>query len=89
MDGIKTGFTRASGYNLVASVKRGDRRLIGVVMGSPSAGGRNQTMARILDEAFSTPAPKSAAKSSRMPNRRTSGVPRQTNAGSQTDKKRS
>ena len=33
MDGIKTGYIRASGYNLVASAKRGNQRLIGVVFG--------------------------------------------------------
>ena len=32
-DGIKTGYIRASGFNLVASVKRGNKRLVGVVMG--------------------------------------------------------
>jgi len=55
MDGIKTGFTRASGYNLVASAKRDGRRLIGVVMGSSSAFARNQTMARLLDDGFRNP----------------------------------
>jgi len=86
MDGIKTGFTRASGYNLVASAKRGGRRLIGVVMGSSSAAARNQTMARILDEGFRTvqvtPVKQPATKAAR----RTS-VPRQTDA-SPPDRKR-
>lgn len=52
MDGLKTGYTRASGYNLVASARRGDRRLIGVVMGSASATQRNQTMKHLLDTGF-------------------------------------
>lgn len=52
MDGIKTGYTRASGYNLVASAKRDGKRLIGAVMGSSSAANRNQTMARLLDAGF-------------------------------------
>ncbi len=52
MDGIKTGYTRASGYNLVASARRGGKRLIGVVMGSSSAAARNRTMARLLDTGF-------------------------------------
>lgn len=52
MDGIKTGYTRASGYNLVASARRNGRRLVGVVMGSGSAAARNQTMAKALDSAF-------------------------------------
>jgi D-alanyl-D-alanine carboxypeptidase len=41
-DGIKTGFIRASGWNLVASAKRNGRRLIGVIMGGPSPGWRDR-----------------------------------------------
>ena len=55
MDGLKTGYTRASGYNLVASARRGDRRLIGVVMGSASAAQRNQAMKHLLDSGFRGP----------------------------------
>src|SRR6185503_9667809 len=40
MDGIKTGFIHASGFNLAASAVRNNRRLIGVVMGGVSAHGR-------------------------------------------------
>lgn len=87
LDGIKTGFTRASGYNLVASAKRGGRRLIGVVMGSSSAGARNQTMARILDDAFRSPSPRRGGQASQKSGRSSSAVPRQTDSG-QGDKKR-
>jgi D-alanyl-D-alanine carboxypeptidase len=52
VDGIKTGFTRASGFNLVASAQRDGRRLIGVVLGAPSSGVRNTIMADLLDQAF-------------------------------------
>ena len=52
MDGIKTGYTNPSGFNLVSSVKRGDRRLIGVVFGGVSARSRDQHMAKLLDAAF-------------------------------------
>ena len=52
MDGFKTGFINASGYNLIASVKRGDRRLIGVVFGGRSWNTRNDHMAGILDAGF-------------------------------------
>jgi D-alanyl-D-alanine carboxypeptidase len=52
MDGIKTGYTRAAGYNLVASAKRGNTRLIGVVMGSSSSGARTATMTELLDLGF-------------------------------------
>jgi len=51
-DGIKTGYIRASGYNLVASVQRGPYRLIGVVFGGKSAGSRDIHMKKILDQAF-------------------------------------
>lgn len=53
MDGIKTGYIQTSGFNLVASVKRGDVRLIGVIFGGSSAVTRDQQMARLLDQAFS------------------------------------
>ena len=51
-DGIKTGYIRASGYNLVASVRRGGTRLVGVVLGGDSAAQRDRTMAGLFDEAF-------------------------------------
>ena len=51
-DGIKTGFTCASGYNLAASAKRQGRRLIAVVLGAKSSAIRNVTMTKLLDRAF-------------------------------------
>ena len=52
MDGLKTGYIRASGFNLVTSVKRGDYRVIGVVFGGRSPRARNRHMVRILDKGF-------------------------------------
>ena len=52
MDGIKTGYVYASGFNLVASARRGDTRLIGVVFGGKTAGSRNVTMGQLLDAGF-------------------------------------
>jgi D-alanyl-D-alanine carboxypeptidase len=52
MDGIKTGFIRASGFNLAASAVRNHRRLIGVVMGGQSARARDVHMAELLEDAF-------------------------------------
>lgn len=52
MDGIKTGFIRASGFNLAASAVRDHRRLIGVVMGGQSAHSRDRKMASLLNAAF-------------------------------------
>ena len=51
-DGIKTGFINASGFNLVASVKRYDRRLVGVVIGGRTGKSRNARMIKLLDNAF-------------------------------------
>jgi D-alanyl-D-alanine carboxypeptidase len=51
-DGIKTGYTDASGFNLVASAKRGGRRLIGVVFGGQTGTARDRQMARLLDAGF-------------------------------------
>ena len=51
-DGMKTGYTEASGYNLVTSAMRGGVRLIGVVMGARSGGERDIHMAGLLDQGF-------------------------------------
>lgn len=53
MDGLKTGYIAPSGFNLVASAKRGNTRLIGVVFGGKSASARNVQMAKLLDAGFS------------------------------------
>ncbi|HVA13751.1 MAG TPA: D-alanyl-D-alanine carboxypeptidase family protein [Stellaceae bacterium] len=52
MDGIKTGFINASGFNLAASAVRYNRRLIGIVMGGVSAHARDLKMAALLNAAF-------------------------------------
>ncbi|MGK9165408.1 D-alanyl-D-alanine carboxypeptidase [Inquilinus limosus] len=52
MDGMKTGYIRAAGYNLVASAMRGKTRLIGVIFGGTSPTARNARMAELLDEGF-------------------------------------
>jgi D-alanyl-D-alanine carboxypeptidase len=51
-DGLKTGYIRASGYNLAASVERDGRRLVGVVFGGRSPSWRNRHMIRLFDRAF-------------------------------------
>jgi D-alanyl-D-alanine carboxypeptidase len=50
IDGIKTGYTRASGFNLVSSMRRGNRHLVGVVMGGRSGGSRDAIMRSLLAE---------------------------------------
>jgi D-alanyl-D-alanine carboxypeptidase len=51
-DGIKTGYTRASGYNLVASVRRDDKHLVAVVLGGRTGGQRDAAMRALLDKHF-------------------------------------
>jgi D-alanyl-D-alanine carboxypeptidase len=52
-DGMKTGFTCAAGFNVVASATQGGRRLIAVVLGSPSARERTAEAAGLFDRGFS------------------------------------
>ena len=51
-DGIKTGFTNAAGYNLVASAERGQERIIATVFGGTSTANRNARVAELLDLGF-------------------------------------
>ncbi len=57
MDGIKTGFTAASGFNLLTSVKRGNRRIVAVVLGGRSAGLRDRTMVGLVKQYFDRASP--------------------------------
>lgn len=51
-DGIKTGYTRAAGFNLVASAERGRERIIATVFGGRSTASRNAKVAELLDLGF-------------------------------------
>ncbi len=51
-DGLKTGYIRASGFNVVASVERDGRRLVGVVLGGKSPRSRNRHMMQLFDRTF-------------------------------------
>jgi D-alanyl-D-alanine carboxypeptidase (penicillin-binding protein 5/6) len=51
-DGLKTGFTFQAGFNLTATAKRGDMRLIAVVLGAPSNGQRFAQAAHFLQWGF-------------------------------------
>ncbi|CAH2401681.1 D-alanyl-D-alanine carboxypeptidase [Mesorhizobium ventifaucium] len=62
VDGIKTGYTRASGYNLVSSVDDGDRRIVAVVIGGKSGGSRDNQMAALIK----TYLPKASSRGSGM-----------------------
>ena len=51
-DGIKTGYTRASGFNLTASVHRGNKHLVAVVLGGKTGSQRDAAMRDLLDKNF-------------------------------------
>ena len=50
VDGIKTGYTQASGFNLVTSVHRSNRHIVAVVLGGSSAGARDAKMRSLIEE---------------------------------------
>ncbi len=52
MDGLKTGYVNASGFNLAASAVQNNRRIVGVVFGGKTSKARNSHMASILDRGF-------------------------------------
>lgn len=70
-DGIKTGYINASGFNLVATVERHGRRLIGIVFGGKTAKRRDRHLIKLLDKAFR----KTELLVIRAPKRPTPGLP--------------
>ncbi len=53
-DGIKTGYIRASGFNLVTSAQRNGRRLVGVIMGGQTPYVRDKNMVAMMTKGFKT-----------------------------------
>lgn len=51
-DGLKTGWIRASGYNLIFTAQRNNRRLLAVILGAPDAYARGAEACRLLDAGF-------------------------------------
>jgi D-alanyl-D-alanine carboxypeptidase len=82
-DGIKTGYTRASGFNLVASVRRGRKHVVGAIFGGASAASRNAAMRTFLNmglvkasnEKTRKSAPLLVAQAKPTPDRRIGPVP--------------
>jgi D-alanyl-D-alanine carboxypeptidase len=62
MEGLKTGFTQASGFNLLTSARRDNRHLVAVVLGGRSAGERNARMASLLNGSWTRAADGSKVK---------------------------
>ncbi len=54
VDGIKTGYTRASGYNLMASAQRGDARVIAVMLGGRTSRARNSHVTELIEAAYAS-----------------------------------
>lgn len=54
VDGLKTGFIRASGFNVATSAKRGNRRVVAVVMGGHTAAARDQHMSQLIDRSLNS-----------------------------------
>lgn len=57
VDGMKTGYIYTSGFNIVTSAVRNDRRLVGVVLGGRTARERDAQMMNLLDQGFASPTP--------------------------------
>ncbi|PPR76949.1 MAG: D-alanyl-D-alanine carboxypeptidase DacF, partial [Alphaproteobacteria bacterium MarineAlpha2_Bin1] len=51
-DGIKTGYIKASGFNVAASVERDGKRLIGIIFGGRTAKSRDKHLSKLFDNAF-------------------------------------
>ena len=66
-DGIKTGYTRAAGYNLVASAERGSERIIATVFGGRSTPTRNARVAELLDMGFQRAPTRTALRKPALP----------------------
>jgi D-alanyl-D-alanine carboxypeptidase len=66
-EGLKTGYIAASGFNLVTSATRGDKSLIGVVVGGENAKRRDDKMVALLDTHFnSSSSSKSSAETKKI-----------------------
>ena len=66
-DGVKTGYIRASGFNLMSSVRRNGQHLVAVVFGGKTAGRRNRHMVKILDSGFKAASRASAQRVPPLP----------------------
>ena len=88
-DGIKTGYTHASGFNLAASTVRDGRRLIAVVFGGKTAKSRDRHMRKLLDRSFAKLAKRGVPLVSTLPTRKpqldAGGAPAKTETAEGTE----
>jgi serine-type D-Ala-D-Ala carboxypeptidase (penicillin-binding protein 5/6) len=54
-DGLKTGYLHAAGYCIAGTARRGERRILTVILGATSEKSRNQLAAKLLEKGFATP----------------------------------
>ncbi len=76
-DGIKTGYTRAAGFNLVASAERGRERIIATVFGGRSTATRNARVAELLDMGFKKAPSRVALRKPNLPAYTGNGTPKE------------
>ena len=67
VDGIKTGYTEASGYNLVSSVRRDEKHIVAVVLGGTSNAARDARMRQLIEDHISQASPRRTVRSSCKP----------------------
>lgn len=90
MDGIKTGYTNASGFNLLTSVKRGGHYIVAVVLGGASAGARDKIMADLIEDEIGNGAAMRTAAAIAvppLPAQSVQEVPRHTEAAESSERR--
>lgn len=60
-DGLKTGWINASGYNIIATARRGNTRLIAIILGAENSNTRAKEIERLMDAGFDTCAGKTSS----------------------------
>ncbi|MFP3921839.1 MAG: serine hydrolase, partial [Dichotomicrobium sp.] len=73
--GLKTGFIRDSGFNVMVAAQRGDKRLYGVVMGGRSAAARDARAQRLLDAAWKKASIRAPEMAAHLPQRNPAFAP--------------
>ena len=79
-DGIKTGYTRAAGFNLVASAQRGQERVIATVFGGSSTAARNARITELMDMGFNRAPSSATVRRPNPPAAMLSGTPNVTSS---------
>lgn len=76
VDGLKTGWTVASGYNLIVTARRGKTRLLAIVLGGSSKGARDHMARRMIEAGFRYPANARQARNHIAPGRQGAEPPK-------------